>query len=156
MGSASPFRNGATPFVLPPGSTPYHHPAVLGRAVAIFYALQPPTIWATHAYPWFKIGLHLGLADCELTVIENGTTRTVTLRGEQACFFGSREAHGIRWKTEAPMVWIFVAEDYLQQIGFDHITGVTCVELVRLIRHERPVQGEVVVRSVTGLAQRLL
>lgn len=43
MGSASPFRNGSTLFVLPPGSTPYHHSAVLGRAGAIFFALQPPT-----------------------------------------------------------------------------------------------------------------
>lgn len=112
MGTASPFRNGSCPFVLPPGSTPYRQPPIIGRAVAIFFALQPPTTWASHACPWLKIALHLGLADCELSFFEDGVARTVKLSGENVCFLGAREIHSVRWKNESPMVWIFVDEDY--------------------------------------------
>lgn len=136
MGTASPFRNGSCPFVLPTSSTPYRQPPILGRAVAIFFALQPPTTWASHACPWLKIALHLGLADCELSFFENGVARTIKLSGENVCFLGAREVHSVRWKNESPMVWIFVDEDYLRQIGFDRVSGVTCVALARLVRRD--------------------
>lgn len=121
---------------MPPGSTAYREPAVLGRAVAIYFALQPPTTWASHASPWFKIALHLGVADCELTITENKVPRTFKLLGEHACFLGAHEVHSIRWKNESPMVWLFVDSEYLRQIGFEQVSGVTCVELVRLVRQD--------------------
>lgn len=133
MGSASPFRDDS-PLLLALGSTPYRHPIIFGRGVAIYFALQPPTLWTSHAYRWVKIALHLGLSDCDLSWTENGSPRSAILRGEHACFLGANVAHGIHWKTEAPMVWIFMDRDYLKQIAFDQVTGVTCVELVRLIR----------------------
>lgn len=129
-------QNQSPAFSLPPGSTPYRHPLILGRAVAIFSALQPPTVWASHASPWFKIALHLGFADCELTINDHGTARKIFLVGEYVCFFAAHESHSIHWKSESPMVWIFVDEGYLRQIGMSTVTGVTCVELRQLIRRD--------------------
>lgn len=100
----------------------------------MYFALQPPTFWQPHAYPWLKIALHLGLADCELSWTDNGMPRQVTLRGENVCFIGPNEAHGLNWRSEAPIVWIFVDHDYLRQIGLEGIRGVMCVDLVRLVR----------------------
>lgn len=136
MGSVSPFSHGPSPLALASGSTPYRHPPILGRAAAVYFALQPPTFWKVHAYRWLKIALHLGLADCELSWSDGGTLQKVVLRGEHVCFFGPNEAHSLNWRSEAPMVWIFVDRDYLQQIGFEGIRGVTCVELVQLVRSD--------------------
>jgi len=104
--------------------------------VAVYFALQSPTVWNTHRYQWLKIALHLGFSDCELSWSKNGQEQRTPLRGEQVCFIGPEEMHGLHWRTQTPMVWIFVDHDYLEQIGFQHIQGVTCTELVKLVRHD--------------------
>lgn len=173
MGSASPFRDHSTPFVLPPGSTPYRRPVIFGRAVAVYFALQSPNTWPPHAFPWLKIALHLGLADCEITYSLDGEYRAASLRGNQVCFFGAQESHTIHWKSEAPMIWIFVDGEYIQQLGFSSVTGVSFVELESLIRrdlslfriaelfHEACLKQEALIRlyveaKATLLATRLL
>jgi len=122
--------------LLAAGSTPYRQPLILGRAVAVYFASQPPTLWPAHSYRWLKIALHLGFANVELHWSESGRQRKILLCGEQVCFFGPGEVHHLHWRIEAPMVWIFVDSEYLQQIGFKYIQNVTCVELTKLVRRD--------------------
>lgn len=67
---------------------------------------------------------------------QDGKSQAANLRGDHVCFFGAQETHAIHWRTEAPMVWIFVDGDYLQQLGFGNLTGVTCVAFETLIRRD--------------------
>lgn len=140
MGSGTPFQSGSAPLRLAPGSTSYHHALVFGRAVAVYFALQPQTFWAAHRYRWLKIAVHLGLADCVITYAKDGEQKRIVLPGEQVCFIGADELHGIDWKCEAPLVWLFVDYDYLVQLGMPVIRGVTSGPLRDFIRRDLTIE----------------